>query len=85
MVVLVNASGVLLEGCMKTILQVNVHVVLVVLKMFHHLLVMIITVSLVTLIVIIKMVNSTLMIPSGMVVLRSLVVIDRDTRGSRYI
>ena len=52
---------------MKTTIQVYILVVLVVLQMFHHLLVLVITVKLVILIAIGRMVNFIVLILSGMV------------------
>ena len=82
MVDLVNTYGVLLEEYMKTIIQTNDHVVLVVLRILHQLLVLTIIVGLVILTAIS---TYTVLIHSGMakvvVVLRNLVVLDPTFHG----
>ena len=79
MVVLVNTSGVLYLDHLKTVILAIVPVVLVALRVFHHLLALVTIVSLVILLTLIHL-NFTLTMQFGMdkvvVVLRRLVVID---------
>ena len=79
MVVLVNTSEVLYLDHLKTVILAIVPVVLVVSRVFHHLLAHVITVSLVILLTLIDL-NFTLIIQFGtgkdVIVLRYLVVID---------